>query len=68
LSISLFPFCPLLFNEEFNSLKVIIAFVIALPMAYLFSVKTENKNNKWIYPTMVLVGFGVIDILFKFVH
>jgi multidrug transporter EmrE-like cation transporter len=55
----------LLFNEEFNSLKV-IAFVIALPaLLLILSKKTENKNNKWVYPMVVLVGFGVIDILFK---
>ena len=55
----------LLFNEEFNTLKV-IAFVIALPaLLLILSKKTENKNNKWVYPMVVLVGFGVIDILFK---
>ena len=55
----------LLFNEEFNSLKV-IAFVIALPaLLLILSKKAENKNNKWVYPMVVLIGFGTIDILFK---
>lgn len=55
----------LLFNEEFNTLKV-IAFVIALPaLLLILSKKTENKNNKWVYPMVVLIGFGTIDILFK---
>ncbi|MDG2430982.1 EamA/RhaT family transporter [Flavobacterium sp.] len=55
----------LLFHEEFTPLKV-IAFIIALPaLLLILSKKTENKNNNWIYPTMVFVGFGVIDILFK---
>lgn len=55
----------LLFHEEFNTLKV-IAFIIALPaLLLILSKKTGNKNNNWIYPTMVFVGFGVIDILFK---
>ena len=55
----------LLFHEEFTTLKV-IAFIIALPaLLLILSKKTENKNNNWIYPTMVFVGFGVIDILFK---
>lgn len=55
----------LLFHEEFNTLKV-IAFIIALPaLLLILSKKTENKNNNWIYPTMVFLGFGVIDILFK---
>jgi drug/metabolite transporter (DMT)-like permease len=26
---------------------------------------TDNKENKWIYPAIVLVGFGIIDLLFK---
>jgi drug/metabolite transporter (DMT)-like permease len=55
----------LLFKEEFNTLKV-SAFILALPaLLLILSKKTENKNNNWIYPTMVFVGFGVIDILFK---
>lgn len=55
----------LLFNEEFNSLKL-VAFLIALPaLLLILSKKTDNANNKWIYPAVVLVGFGVIDILFK---
>jgi drug/metabolite transporter (DMT)-like permease len=55
----------LLFDEEFNSIKL-IAFLIALPaLLLILSKKTDNLNNKWIYPTVVLVGFGTIDILFK---
>ena len=55
----------LLFKEEFNTLKV-SAFILALPaLLLILSKKTENKNNNWIYPTIVFVGFGVIDILFK---
>lgn len=55
----------LLFKEEFNTLKI-SAFILALPaLLLILSKKTENKNNNWIYPTMVFVGFGVIDILFK---
>jgi drug/metabolite transporter (DMT)-like permease len=55
----------LLFYEEFTTLKV-IAFIIALPaLLLILSKKTENKNSNWIYPSMVFVGFGVIDILFK---
>ena len=55
----------LLFNEEFNSLKL-IAFIIALPaLLLILSKKSDNLNNKWIYPAVVLVGFGAIDILFK---
>jgi drug/metabolite transporter (DMT)-like permease len=55
----------LLFNEEFNSIKL-IAFLIALPALFLIlAKKTDNQNGKWIYPAVVLVGFGAIDILFK---
>ncbi len=55
----------LLFDEDFNSLKL-IAFIIALPaLLLILSKKTDNYDNKWIYPAIVLVGFGVIDILFK---
>ena len=55
----------LLFNEEFNTIKL-IAFLIALPaLILILSKKTDNLNNKWIYPAVVLVGFGAIDILFK---
>ena len=55
----------LLFNEDFNSIKV-IAFIIALPaLVLILSKPIDNHNNKWIYPAVVFVGFGVIDILFK---
>jgi len=55
----------LLFNEEFNSIKL-IAFLIALPaLLLILSKKTDNQNSKWIYPAFVLVGFGTIDVLFK---
>lgn len=55
----------LLFNEEFNSIKL-IAFLIALPaLLLILSKKTDSLNNKWVYPAVVLVGFGAIDILFK---
>jgi drug/metabolite transporter (DMT)-like permease len=55
----------LLFKEDFTSLKI-TAFFIALPaLLLILSKKTDNKNNKWIYPAVVLIGFGVIDVLFK---
>jgi drug/metabolite transporter (DMT)-like permease len=31
----------------------------------ILSKESKNSNNKWIYPAVVLVGFGTIDILFK---
>lgn len=55
----------LLFGEKFNTLKI-IAFGIALPALLLILNKpSENTKNKWIYPAVVLIGFGLIDILFK---
>lgn len=55
----------LIFGEKFDSLRI-IAFLIAFPALLLILNKpSDSANNKWIYPTIVLIGFGVIDILFK---
>jgi len=55
----------LIFGEKFNTLKI-TAFLIAFPALLLILNKpSDNTKNKWIYPAAVLVGFGVIDILFK---
>ena len=55
----------LIFGEQFNALKI-TAFLIALPALLLILNKpSENTKNKWIYPAVVLLGFGLIDILFK---
>lgn len=55
----------LLFKEQFSMLKI-SAFVLAIPALLLILTKnTENTKNKWGYPAVVLIGFGVIDILFK---
>ncbi|MDO4727464.1 MAG: EamA/RhaT family transporter [Bacteroidota bacterium] len=60
-----------MFNENFSNLKI-LGFSVAL-MAIFFTLdKTQpsqnNQNltsNAWIYPILVLFGFGIIDILFK---
>ena len=55
----------LIFGEKFDALKI-TAFWIAFPALLLILNKpSDNTKNKWIYPAAVLVGFGVIDILFK---
>jgi drug/metabolite transporter (DMT)-like permease len=55
----------LLFKEDFTPLKI-TAFTIALPaLLLILSKKSDNTSNKWIYPAVVLIGFGVIDVLFK---
>ena len=55
----------MIFGEQFNTLKI-IAFGIALPALLLILNKpSDNTKNKWVYPIAVLIGFGLIDILFK---
>ncbi|WP_035672100.1 transporter [Flavobacterium sp. 83] len=55
----------ILFKEDFNMLKV-AALVVGFPaLVLIFAKPTQNTENKWIYPAAVLLGFGVIDILFK---
>ncbi len=55
----------LLFGENFNGLKI-TAFGIAFPALLLILNKpSENTKNNWMYPVIVLMGFGLIDILFK---
>ena len=55
----------LLFKEDFNMLKI-TAFLVGFPVLLLILAKpSQNTTNKWIYPAVVLLGFGVIDILFK---
>jgi drug/metabolite transporter (DMT)-like permease len=55
----------LFFKEDFNTYKV-AAILIAFPaLMLLLSKKSDNSKNKWGFPAAVLIGFGVIDILFK---
>lgn len=55
----------LLFGESFSVLKV-SALVIAFPaLLCILNKPSQDKNSQWIYPAIVLLGFGAIDILFK---
>ncbi len=55
----------LLFKEEFNMLKI-SAFLVAFPaLLLILSKPTQNTKNSWSYAAVVLLGFGIIDILFK---
>ncbi|RTY96729.1 EamA/RhaT family transporter [Flavobacterium sp. GSP27] len=55
----------LVFKEDFTILKI-AALLAAFPALLLILAKpSENTKNKWIYPAVVLLGFGIIDILFK---
>lgn len=54
-----------IFKEDFNTLKI-TGLAIGFPAIFLiFSKRADNDGNKWIYPAVVLIGFGVIDVLFK---
>ncbi|MCF6142439.1 EamA family transporter [Flavobacterium sp. K77] len=55
----------LLFGESFSVFKV-SALVIAFPaLLCILNKPNQDQNAQWIYPAIVLVGFGAIDILFK---
>lgn len=54
-----------IFKEEFNSYKLIGLLIGFVALLFILRKNTGNNQNKWIYPTVVLLGFGVIDILFK---
>jgi drug/metabolite transporter (DMT)-like permease len=55
----------LIFKEDFNILKI-TALLVGFPALLLILTKpSQNTENKWIYPAVVLLGFGIIDILFK---
>jgi drug/metabolite transporter (DMT)-like permease len=56
-----------LFNEDFNYLKIIglgIGFV-AIFLTFLRKSDQEGSKGSLLYPIMVFIGFGVIDVLFK---
>jgi len=55
----------LIFHEAFNNYKL-IGLLIGLPALVLILYKRADKSaNKWLYPTLVLLGFGTVDVLFK---
>jgi len=54
-----------IFKEEFNSYKVIGLVIGFLALLLILRKPSENEQNKWFYPAIVLLGFGVIDVLFK---
>jgi len=56
-----------LFHEIFNSYKI-IGLVIGFSAIFFTLFKKSNIKNspsKWLYPVLVLLGFGIIDTLFK---
>jgi drug/metabolite transporter (DMT)-like permease len=54
-----------LFNETFNQLKIIGFIVGFSAIFFTLNKKSESKSDNWVYPLLVLLGFGIIDILFK---
>lgn len=55
----------LIFKEEFNSYKVIGIIIGFMALLFILRKQSSNTENKWFFPAAVLLGFGVIDILFK---
>ncbi|MFD2941890.1 EamA family transporter [Flavobacterium notoginsengisoli] len=55
----------LLFNEAFNTYKVIGVLIGFAALLFILKKQSDNQENKWIYPAVVLFGFGLVDILFK---
>lgn len=54
-----------LFKETFSVYKI-IGLAIGFPaIALVLSKKDSNTANKWFYPAIVLLGFGIVDVLFK---
>mgnify|MGYP006141945271 FL=1 len=54
-----------LFNETFSQLKIIGFIVGFSAIFFTLNKKSESKSDSWVYPLLVLLGFGIIDILFK---
>jgi len=56
-----------LFNETFTTYKI-IGLILAFVAIFFTLDRAENNSTdskKWQYPLLVLLGFGVIDVLFK---
>lgn len=56
-----------IFKEDFNDLKIIglaIGF-LAIFLTFLRKSNPDQKTGNLIYPVMVFIGFGAIDVLFK---
>jgi len=54
-----------LFGENIYILKL-AGLAIGFPAILLiFSRRDESSGKKWVYPALVLLGFGIVDVLFK---
>ncbi|AOM79897.1 DMT family transporter [Pedobacter steynii] len=56
-----------LFGDHFNTLKILglILGFMAIVLTLYRKTKSSATAGNWIYPVLVFVGFGAIDILFK---
>ncbi|MEO8534590.1 MAG: DMT family transporter [Flavobacterium sp.] len=54
-----------IFKEAFDTYKVIGLLIGFMALLFILKKQSANTRNKWIYPAIVLFGFGSIDILFK---
>lgn len=56
-----------LFGDHFNTLKILglILGFMAIILTLYRKTKSSATAGNWIYPVLVFVGFGAIDILFK---
>ncbi|MES2418930.1 MAG: EamA/RhaT family transporter [Bacteroidota bacterium] len=58
-----------LFNDDYHLLKyigIILAFIAIILTLHRPATAVKSKNN-WLYPTLVFIGFGLIDVLFKMI-
>ncbi|NBL65201.1 EamA family transporter [Flavobacterium sp. NST-5] len=56
-----------IFNEQFSTLKILGLLLAFVAIYFILTRKEnlENAGNNWLYPAMVMVGFGIADVLFK---
>jgi drug/metabolite transporter (DMT)-like permease len=55
----------LIFQEKFNDFKI-TGLCIAFPaLALILSKKADKPAKEWQYPILVLLGYGLVDTLFK---
>jgi len=55
-----------IFKEDFNTIKL-AGLAVGFPAILLILYKkgTKEEGHDWLYPALVLFGFGTIDVLFK---
>ncbi|RZK80447.1 MAG: EamA/RhaT family transporter [Pedobacter sp.] len=57
----------LIFNDQFSTLKIsgLVVGFLAIFLTLNKATTTRQTSKGWIYPIIVFLGFGTIDILFK---